>query len=197
MRVQTCPAASVRSFRAYANSAYECADISAVGFRLDSCGRQLCELCPRRIAELGPHRPHGAGRAHDKCIKAQMRAAASTAAPPLTPVQRKQRTKRPYDTLRPTQQRERRKQARLALQTVHCPLEALRPDPPPPAALIHLPTSVREQIRSVQGLHIPCEQTIIACKRLLATTHATETDTFASGAYITDPVRYVSVLCAQ
>lgn len=30
-----------------------------------------------------------------------------------------------------------------------------------------------------------------------ATTHATETSTFAKGSYITDPVRYVSVLCAQ
>jgi hypothetical protein len=31
----------------------------------------------------------------------------------------------------------------------------------------------------------------------LATTHATETGTFAGGAYITDPLRFVSVLCAQ
>ena len=30
-----------------------------------------------------------------------------------------------------------------------------------------------------------------------ATTHATETGTFAKGSYITDPLRYVSVLCAQ
>jgi len=38
---------------------------------------------------------------------------------------------------------------------------------------------------------------MIKCKKLLATTHATETGTFASGAYVTDPLRYVSVLCAQ
>jgi hypothetical protein len=56
---------------------------------------------------------------------------------------------------------------------------------------------VREQIRSVPSLHIPCEQSMIACKQQLAHTHATETGTFAGGAYITDPLAYVSVLCAQ
>jgi hypothetical protein len=34
-------------------------------------------------------------------------------------------------------------------------------------------------------------------KRLLAASHATATGTFANGAYITDPVRFVSVLRAQ
>ena len=38
---------------------------------------------------------------------------------------------------------------------------------------------------------------MINCKQQLASTHATETGTFAGGAYITDPVRFVSVLCAQ
>ena len=38
---------------------------------------------------------------------------------------------------------------------------------------------------------------MIQCKKELATTHATETGTFAGGAYVTDPVRFVSVLCAQ
>jgi hypothetical protein len=83
------------------------------------------------------------------------------------------------------------------LEAVDCPLEALQPAAPPPAALLHLPTSVREAIRSVEGLRIPCEQTMIRCKRQLASSHATETGTFAGGAYITDPVRFVSVLCAQ
>jgi hypothetical protein len=56
---------------------------------------------------------------------------------------------------------------------------------------------VREAIRTVPSLHIPCEQSMINCKRQLASTHATETGTFAGGAFITDPVRFVSVLCAQ
>ena len=66
-----------------------------------------------------------------------------------------------------------------------------------PEELLHLTTAERERIRTVPSLHIPCEQSMIKCKQLLATSHATETGTFAGGAYITDPVRYVSVLCAQ
>jgi len=66
------------------------------------------------------------------------------------------------------------------LDRVGVPLEVITPpSTPSPADLIHLPTSVREQIRTVRGLHIPCEQTMIACKQLLADTHATETGTFA------------------
>jgi hypothetical protein len=38
---------------------------------------------------------------------------------------------------------------------------------------------------------------MIQCKKKLLLTHATETGTFANGAYITDPIRFVSVLCAQ
>ena len=38
---------------------------------------------------------------------------------------------------------------------------------------------------------------MIKRKKQLATSHATETGTFVGGAYITDPVRLVSVLCAQ
>lgn len=154
-----------------------------------------CTLCCKQIRARQPDRPYGAGRAHQSCIKAQNRHAVAT----HTPVQR---SKRPYDTLQPTQQYKRRKQLHSAItdasQQIGCPVETLHMQQrTTPEELIHLPTSVREQIRSVPSLHIPCEQTIIACKKLLATTHATETGTFAGGAYITDPVRYVSVLCAQ
>jgi hypothetical protein len=38
---------------------------------------------------------------------------------------------------------------------------------------------------------------MIQCKQQLASSHATETGTFAGGAYLTDPLAYVSVLCAQ
>jgi hypothetical protein len=38
---------------------------------------------------------------------------------------------------------------------------------------------------------------MINCKKQLASTHATETGTFVGGAYMTDPLAYVSVLCAQ
>jgi hypothetical protein len=112
------------------------------------------------------------------------------------------RSKRPYDTLCPTQKWKRRKklyeQVTAAVETVGCPLEAINQPPIPSAAeLIHLPTSVREQIRTVPSLHIPSEQTMINCKLQLAFTHATETGTFVGGAYMTNPLAYVSVLCAQ
>ena len=163
--------------------------------RKDSDNQQLCELCPTRISRGGPHRPHGEGRAHVTCISRQTRATA----PVSTPIPR---TKRPYDQLQSTQQWKRRKQTLVditnTLQQTGCPLQVLKLHPrPSPAELIHLPTAVREQIRSVPSLHIPSEQTMIACKQLLAQSHATETGTFAGGAFMTDPVRFVSVLCAQ
>lgn len=113
-----------------------------------------------------------------------------------------ERAKRPYESLQPSQKRERRREAREAvaevLERVGCPLQAIAAAPTPSAAeLIHLPTSVRDQIRTVPSLRIPSEQSIIACKHQLAGTHATETGTFANGAFVTDPVRFVSVLCAQ
>ena len=112
------------------------------------------------------------------------------------------RTKRPYESLRPTQKRERRKQLRSAIaeaeQQTGCPLEALQlQQRTTPEELLDFSTAERERIRTIPSLHIPCEQTMIACKKQLATSHATETGTFANGAYITDPVRFVSVLCAQ
>jgi hypothetical protein len=112
------------------------------------------------------------------------------------------RTKRPYDTLQPTQQYKRRKQLHSAIaeavQQIGCPVEALRlQQRTTPEELLHLTTAERERIRTVPSLHIPCEQTMIKCKQQLAITHATETGTFAGGAYITDPVRFVSDRCAQ
>ena len=112
------------------------------------------------------------------------------------------RSKRSYDQLGPTQKWKRKKRAREAvaqlLDEIGVPPDAITPpSTPSPADLVHLPTSVREAIRTVPALHIPCEQTMIQCKKQLATSHATKTGTFVGGAYITDPVRFVSVLCAQ
>ena len=112
------------------------------------------------------------------------------------------RSKRPYDSLQPTQKWKRKKQAHEAvakvLNEIGVPLDAIQsPSTPSPADVLHLSTAERERIRTVPSLHIPCEQMMMQCKKLLATTHATETGSFAGGAYITDPVRFVSVLCAQ
>lgn len=179
--------------------ARDCAEDSSVQAcptaRQDSAGKQICELCPVRLSKGGPHRPYGPGRAHQSCIKAQNRHAVAT----HTPVTR---AKRPYDTLQPTQQWKRRKQALAditnTLQKTGVPIDALPLQPrPSPADLVHLSTAERERIRSVPSLRIPSEQTMIKCKQKLAVTHATETGTFAGGAYVTDPLRFVSVLCAQ
>ena len=112
------------------------------------------------------------------------------------------RTKKPYDAIGPTQQWKRRKQALAditnTLQQTGCPLQALKLHPrPSPREWIHLPTAVREQIRSIPSLRIPSEHSMIQCKQQLASSHATGTGTFAGGTFMTDPVRFVSVLCAQ
>jgi hypothetical protein len=65
---------------------------------------------------------------------------------------------------------------------------------PPPAALLHLPTATREQIRTVQGLRIPCEKRIIQCKLGLSDTHGCRTGAFSGGAYLTDPLRFVQTV---
>ena len=112
------------------------------------------------------------------------------------------RSKRPYDQLESTQRWKRRRAAREAVTTVleeiDCPADEVLPVArATPADVLHLPTSVREQIRTVPSLHIPSEQSIIQCKKELAQSHATETSTFGHGGFITDPVRHVSVLCEQ
>ena len=174
---------------------------------MDESGlNQLCELCGRRLSKVKHHRPHGAGRACKKHSIPEKTppaiAAAATPAAARFATAATSRSKRPYDTLGPTARWKRRKQASAAvtqvLQQVGCPLDAIQPpQTPSPVDLLHLATAERERIRTVPSLHIPCEQTMIQCKKQLAHTHATETSTFAGGAFITDPVRFVSVLCAQ
>jgi len=110
--------------------------------------------------------------------------------------------KRPYESLQPTQKWKRKMRAQEAvaevLQQHGVPLAAIAsPSTPSPADVLHLTTAERDRIRTVPSLHIPCERTIIQCKQQLATSHATATGTFVGGAYITDPLAYVSVLCAQ
>jgi hypothetical protein len=168
---------------------------AGAGPRRDCSGSQLCETCGTRLSRCkGKLYRSGAGKCCQSCYDA--------ARPTAAPVLKQQRSKRPYDTLQSTQQWKRRTKARAAveeaLQQVGCPAAAVqRHSTAPPEELIHLPTSVREAIRSVPSLRIPSEQTMIKWKQQLATSHATETGTFAGGAFITDPVRYVSVLCAQ
>lgn len=153
----------------------------------------MCELCSVRLSRGGEQRPWGAGRAHQACIKTCIRHVVAAHAPVV-------RRKRPYEQLGSTQRYKRRKEARGAvaavLERIGCPAEEVLPiQRTTPAELLHLSTAERVRIRTVPSLHIPSEQTIIKCKQQLASSHATETATFANGAYITDPIRFVAILC--
>ena len=161
---------------------------------MDASGlNQLCERCGRRLSKCkGKLYACPPGKCCHSCYDA---------AHPVAAV-KQLRAKRPYNTLGATQRWKRRKQALAditnTLQQIGCPMQSLQLQPrASPAELLHLSTAERERIRTVASLHIPCEQTMIQCKQQLATTHATATGTFAGGAYVTDPVRFVSVLCAQ
>jgi hypothetical protein len=62
------------------------------------------------------------------------------------------------------------------------------------SSLLHLSTSDRHRIRSVESLSIPCESTIIQLKKELASTHSTTTSSFSTGAYITDPLALIAAV---
>ena len=103
-------------------------------------GHWLCMLCPATIRSHQSNRPYQAGRAHNACILRANRVNPPVIAPIL-------RSKRPYDTLRSTQQRKRRDQLRTevaaASERVGCPLEAIQPaSSTSPAQLLHLPNEI-------------------------------------------------------
>jgi hypothetical protein len=198
-RVPACPSTRPCSFdvSACAVCCVEAADSTRphrdVAIKPD--GHDTCVICSHQIAKTKQGRPHGAGRAHQSCIKALGRATAATST--VTP-----RTKRPYESLKPTQRWERRTKARAAVEKVlddiGCPLSAItRPVPVTPTKVIHLSPAERHRTRSIRPFLLPSERSVRKRLLLYATTHATETGTFANGSYITDPLRYVSVLCAQ
>lgn len=84
------------------------------------------------------------------------------------------------------------------LHEIGVPLEEIRSPPTPsPADVLHLSTAERDRVRTIPHVHIPAERTIIKCKKKLPLTHATGTGTFANGAYLTDPIRFVTGLCLQ
>jgi hypothetical protein len=119
----------------------------ALTARRTSSGRLACEICGREISKIKHHRAHGPGRICNPRCKGMKRPTDydTLDAAPI------QRSKKPYESLQPTQKRERRKQAQVAvadvLDRIGCPLEAIQPSSTPsPVDLIHLPTSVRHQL---------------------------------------------------
>jgi hypothetical protein len=143
--------------------------------RRTSTGRAACELCGRELSKVKHHRPHGAGRActpRCKPLKGTPKALppfdsqeqyypTGTRTPSVLPTARQ---KRPYESLGPTQQWKRRKQATeavtQALHQIGVPIEAVHPIPTPsPADVLHLSTAERGRVRTVPHIHIPAERT--------------------------------------
>jgi hypothetical protein len=101
--------------------------------------------------------------------------------------------------LRSTQQRERRKRLKEGIEElevqVGCSVSAvIAPPSIPPASLLHLSTSTRDQIRSVEGISIPSEKKMIQEKKKLSESHGTATASFSNGAYISDPLSFISTI---
>lgn len=63
--------------------------------------------------------------------------------------------------------------------------------------MLHLSPAERARTRTIIAFHLPTERTVAKKNKWLAITHATETSTFANGTYMSDPIRYVSNLCAD
>ena len=198
-RVPACSTARLRSSDASACAA--CGAVGAAAMRANARTRRggpppaSCSVCSKQIQSKQPSRPHGGGRAHKACIQRSARAAAASS----TPVPR---TKRPYESLKPTQRWERRTKARAAveeeLEDIGCPISAIvRPVPVTPTKVIHLSPAERARTRSIRPFLLPSERTMRKSLERYAITHATETSTFRKGTYITDPLRYVSILCAK
>lgn len=158
-------------------------------------GHDCCVLCSHQIAKFKQGRPHEGGRAHDTCVRRLKRTVVATSCPSL-------RAKRPYQQLQHTQRWERRIKARAAVTTVlkeiDCPLEAIIPTATiTPSEIVHLSTAERNRTRSIRKLLFASERTVRRALNLYAVSHATETVAFSDGAYMSDPLRYVSYLCGQ
>jgi hypothetical protein len=81
---------------------------------------------------------------------------------------------------------------------VGCPATAVvTPPSTPPSSLLHLSTSVRDRIRSVDSITIPSEKKMREVKKQLAYSHSTETKSFSFGSYISDPLSYVGFISAS
>jgi hypothetical protein len=133
------------------------------GKRLSRCKGKLHNLHPGKICtpcykiREGYHAPSVpvASPPIKRSHKRQERRSPRSASPPSAAAP-STRSKRPYDTLKPTQKWKRRKQLRAevdaAVKRVGCPLEAIQQPPTPSAAdVIHLPSPAG------------CSSCIIAC----------------------------------
>ena len=102
---------------------------------------------------------------------------------------------KPYHELRKTQRSVRRKAGMTFLQQHDIPISELQPTITS-HQVIHLPTTIRQQMRSVKGIRMPSEKVMIALKHELSVTHgtATATATAIQGDWIAHPRPILSTM---
>lgn len=167
--------------------------------RVDSDGQSACEECGRRLSRCkgkGKLYRHGTGwichSCHDKLdFRSSHQRESPNSSASLS--MNKKRQIAPFHTLQHSQQYKRHKIIRETAADLQCPLP---PHSISPLALIHTSKSFRETLRSVpdKGIKVPCEEKMIKCKMELSKKYATETSSFHTGAYISDPIRFISLI---
>lgn len=154
---------------------------------------QLCEICGTRLSRTKRTMLCGIGRRCNprcKCPPSTTRAAPAallTPTPRPAPRPKRKRPIRDWDAIGPAMKRRRITAAVAYLSRRKVPIAALAGVKIKPAELLHLRPRDRQRIRSVGPLRalVPSEPTINKLRRSLL---AIRTATFATGAYIRDPL---------
>jgi len=78
-------------------------------------------------------------------------------------------------------------------EKIGCPVfAAVATTSTPPSSLLHLSTSDRNRSRSIDSIVIPSEKLISQLKKELSNSHHSQTGSFSNGAYICDPLGFIS-----
>jgi hypothetical protein len=167
-----------------------------------------CSKCHERIEIQRQGRPTEGGRLCNKCdIKARKHKKETSARilhlppPPLlrtASAPARLRTLAPLSTLTASGQRHRKRKAEALLEQVQVPAGVLSPARIPPTAFLRTSTRFRNEMRRVlPSVAIPGEKAMATLKEQIADTKGTATASFDCGAYLTDPLRFVSVLTSH
>ncbi len=99
----------------------------------------------------------------------------------------------PLSHLTPSGQRYRKRKAEEALSQIQVPAAVLSPIRIPAAHLVGTSTRFRREMRDkLPSVRIAGEKAIVAEKERLAETKGTATESFETGAYLTDPLRLIN-----
>ena len=102
----------------------------------------------------------------------------------LISVLQTKRQRKPFEQLQPRQKRARVHDVKAFAAATHTPLSAVQPPRIPAANLVHLPTSTRRSMRTVDGMRIAGEKRIRELKRMLAQDFASDTAMAARAAAV-------------